>query len=92
MQCLYIYLFILYLGGLLLSVQDSAAAEEVEQVTQPDAVPNDTTVNLLSSGLFKKRNKKKKQKTTPKKESKNVGLKIQISNALSLSYTSWQNI
>ncbi|XP_015175300.1 PREDICTED: ral GTPase-activating protein subunit beta isoform X2 [Polistes dominula] len=37
------------LGGLLLSVQDSAAAEEVEQVTQPDAVPNDTSVNLLSS-------------------------------------------
>ncbi|XP_033225547.1 ral GTPase-activating protein subunit beta isoform X3 [Belonocnema kinseyi] len=37
------------LGGLLLSVQDSAAAEEVEQVTQPDAVPNENTSNLLSS-------------------------------------------
>lgn len=71
---IFIYLFILPLGGLLLSVQDSAAAEEVEQVTQPDAVPNDTTVNLLSSGLFKKRNKKE---TTPKKKKKeDVGLKI----------------
>lgn len=37
------------LGGLLLSVQDSAAAEEVEQVTQPDIIPNDNTTNLLSS-------------------------------------------
>jgi len=38
-------------GGLLLSVQDSASAEEVEQVTQPDPVPgSDTTSNLLSSG------------------------------------------
>ncbi|XP_024939049.1 ral GTPase-activating protein subunit beta isoform X11 [Cephus cinctus] len=37
------------LGGLLLSVQDSAAAEEVDQVTQPDAVVSDTTTNLLSS-------------------------------------------
>ncbi|XP_012219325.1 ral GTPase-activating protein subunit beta isoform X2 [Linepithema humile] len=37
------------LGALLLSVQDSAAAEEVEQVTQPDAVANDSTTNLLSS-------------------------------------------
>ncbi|XP_058804059.1 ral GTPase-activating protein subunit beta isoform X2 [Phymastichus coffea] len=38
------------LGGLLLSVQDSAAAEEAEQVTQPDtALPNETTTNLLSS-------------------------------------------
>jgi len=38
-------------GGLLLSVQDSASAEEVEQVTQPDTVPgSDTTSNLLSSG------------------------------------------
>lgn len=46
------------LGGLLLSVQDSAAAEEVEQVTQPDIIPNDNTTNLLSSGeslnFFKK--------------------------------------
>jgi len=40
-------------GGLLLSVQDSASAEEVEQVTQPDAVPgSDTTSNLLSSGEY----------------------------------------
>jgi len=38
-------------GALLLSVQDSAAAEEVEQVTQPDTVANDSTTNLLSSGL-----------------------------------------
>lgn len=38
-------------GGLLLSVQDSATAEEVEQVTQPDPVPgSDSTSNLLSSG------------------------------------------
>jgi len=38
-------------GGLLLSVQDSASAEEVEQVTQPDLGPgSDTTSNLLSSG------------------------------------------
>ncbi|XP_076297619.1 ral GTPase-activating protein subunit beta isoform X5 [Lasioglossum baleicum] len=37
------------LGALLLSVQDSAAAEEVEQVTQPDTVAHDSTVNLLSS-------------------------------------------
>ncbi|XP_070158722.1 ral GTPase-activating protein subunit beta isoform X2 [Polyergus mexicanus] len=37
------------LGALLLSVQDSAAAEEVEQVTQPDTVTNDSTSNLLSS-------------------------------------------
>ncbi|XP_066599368.1 ral GTPase-activating protein subunit beta isoform X2 [Prorops nasuta] len=37
------------LGGLLLSVQDAAAAEEVEQVTQPDVIVNDTTTNLLSS-------------------------------------------
>ncbi|KAL0129771.1 hypothetical protein PUN28_001794 [Cardiocondyla obscurior] len=37
------------LGALLLSVQDSAAAEEVEQVTQPDTVPSDSTTNLLSS-------------------------------------------
>ncbi|XP_043270594.1 ral GTPase-activating protein subunit beta isoform X3 [Venturia canescens] len=40
------------LGGLLLSVQDSAAAEEVEQVTQPDItgyIPNSTPTNLLSS-------------------------------------------
>ncbi|EZA51427.1 Ral GTPase-activating protein subunit beta [Ooceraea biroi] len=37
------------LGALLLSVQDSAAAEEVEQVTQPDTVANDSTANLLSS-------------------------------------------
>ncbi|KMQ94370.1 hypothetical protein RF55_5482 [Lasius niger] len=40
------------LGALLLSVQDSAAAEEVEQVTQPDTVANDSTSNLLSSGSF----------------------------------------
>jgi hypothetical protein len=32
-------------------VQDSASAEEVEQVTQPDPGPgSDTTSNLLSSG------------------------------------------
>ncbi|KOC70045.1 Ral GTPase-activating protein subunit beta [Habropoda laboriosa] len=37
------------LGALLLSVQDSAAAEEVEQVTQPDTIAHDSTVNLLSS-------------------------------------------
>ncbi|XP_012060103.1 PREDICTED: LOW QUALITY PROTEIN: ral GTPase-activating protein subunit beta [Atta cephalotes] len=37
------------LGALLLSVQDSAAAEEVEQVTQPDTVASDSTTNLLSS-------------------------------------------
>ncbi|XP_067010015.2 ral GTPase-activating protein subunit beta [Anabrus simplex] len=38
------------LGGLLLSVQDSAAAEEMDQVTQPDIGPcSDTTSNLLSS-------------------------------------------
>ncbi|KAJ8675024.1 hypothetical protein QAD02_010810 [Eretmocerus hayati] len=38
------------LGGLLLSVQDSAAAEEAEQVTQPDStISNETTTNLLSS-------------------------------------------
>ncbi|XP_071865547.1 ral GTPase-activating protein subunit beta isoform X5 [Bombus fervidus] len=37
------------LGALLLSVQDSAAAEEVEQVTQPDALAHDSAVNLLSS-------------------------------------------
>nr|CAD7256268.1 unnamed protein product [Timema shepardi] len=38
-------------GGLLLCVQDSAAAEEVEQVTQPDNTGpgSDTTSNLLSS-------------------------------------------
>lgn len=40
-----------FLGALLLSVQDSAAAEEVEQVTQPDTVVHDSTANLLSSGL-----------------------------------------
>lgn len=33
-------------------MQDSAAAEEVEQVTQPDTVANDSTTNLLSSGSF----------------------------------------
>ncbi|XP_032454301.1 ral GTPase-activating protein subunit beta isoform X2 [Nasonia vitripennis] len=38
------------LGGLLLSVQDSAAAEEAEQVTQPDStISNESTTNLLSS-------------------------------------------
>ncbi|XP_014486485.1 PREDICTED: ral GTPase-activating protein subunit beta isoform X1 [Dinoponera quadriceps] len=37
------------LGALLLSVQDSAEAEEVEQVTQPDVVANDSSTNLLSS-------------------------------------------
>ncbi|XP_075220156.1 ral GTPase-activating protein subunit beta isoform X3 [Lycorma delicatula] len=40
------------LGGLLLSVQDSAAFEESDQVTQPDmlsASGSDTTSNLLSS-------------------------------------------
>ncbi|XP_048505289.1 ral GTPase-activating protein subunit beta isoform X3 [Athalia rosae] len=37
------------LGGLMLSVQDSAAAEEVEQVMQPDTITSDTTTNLLSS-------------------------------------------
>ncbi|CAG2056843.1 unnamed protein product [Timema podura] len=39
-------------GGLLLCVQDSAAAEEVEQVTQPNNTGpgSDTTSNLLSSG------------------------------------------
>ncbi|KAF4523460.1 hypothetical protein B566_EDAN008869 [Ephemera danica] len=38
------------LGGLLLSVQDSAAAEEAEQVMQPEsAVGPDSTSNLLSS-------------------------------------------
>lgn len=42
----------LFVGALLLSVQDSAAAEEVEQVTQPDTVVHDSTVNLLSSGLL----------------------------------------
>lgn len=48
-------LFFIFLGGLLLSVQDSAAAEEVEQVTQPDItgyIPNSTPTNLLSSGTF----------------------------------------
>ncbi|KYM99990.1 Ral GTPase-activating protein subunit beta [Cyphomyrmex costatus] len=40
------------LGALLLSVQDSAAAEEVEQVTQPDTVTSDSTTNLLSSVVF----------------------------------------
>ncbi|KYQ59900.1 Ral GTPase-activating protein subunit beta [Trachymyrmex zeteki] len=40
------------LGALLLSVQDSAAAEEVEQVTQPDTVASDSTTNLLSSVVF----------------------------------------
>lgn len=42
-------------GGLLLSVQDSAAAEEVEQVTQSDIgghIANSTPTNLLSSGTF----------------------------------------
>jgi hypothetical protein len=40
-----------FLGGLLLSVQDSASAEEVERVTQPDPGPgSDTTSNILSSG------------------------------------------
>lgn len=43
--------FLFLLGALLLSVQDSAVAEEVEQVTQPEAVANDSTTNLLSSGL-----------------------------------------
>ncbi|GLH11054.1 Uncharacterized protein GBIM_15903 [Gryllus bimaculatus] len=38
------------LGGLLLSVQDSAAAEEMDQITQLDVGPSsDTTSNLLSS-------------------------------------------
>ncbi|XP_017765932.1 PREDICTED: ral GTPase-activating protein subunit beta isoform X1 [Eufriesea mexicana] len=37
------------LGALLLSVQDSAAVEEVEQVTQPDTIAHDSTLNLLSS-------------------------------------------
>lgn len=38
------------LGGLLLSVQDSASAEEVEPVTQPDPGPgSDSTSNILSS-------------------------------------------
>jgi hypothetical protein len=38
-------------GGLLLSVQDSASAEEVEPVTQPDPGPgSDSTSNILSSG------------------------------------------
>lgn len=35
-----------------MSVQDSAAAEEVEQVTQPDTVASDSATNLLSSGSF----------------------------------------
>ncbi|XP_033610459.1 ral GTPase-activating protein subunit beta isoform X8 [Cryptotermes secundus] len=38
------------LGGLLLSVQDSAIAEEVEPVTQPDTcLGSDSTSNILSS-------------------------------------------
>lgn len=38
-------------GGLLLSVQDSASAEEVEPVTQPDpCLGSDSTSNILSSG------------------------------------------
>lgn len=41
-----------FLGALLLSVQDSAAVEEVEQVTQPDTIAHDSTLNLLSSGLL----------------------------------------
>jgi len=45
------YVKIMFSGALLLSVQDSAAAEEVEQVTQPDTVASDSTTNLLSSGL-----------------------------------------
>lgn len=40
------------LGGLFLCVQDSAAFETVEQVTQPLA--ETTTTNLLSSGMYKK--------------------------------------
>lgn len=35
-----------------MSVQDSAATEEVEQVTQPDTVASDSATNLLSSGSF----------------------------------------
>lgn len=35
----------------MLSVLDSALFEEMDQVTQPDAVPNDSTSNLLSSGI-----------------------------------------
>ncbi|XP_015122062.1 ral GTPase-activating protein subunit beta isoform X3 [Diachasma alloeum] len=37
------------LGGLLLSVQDSATAEEVEQSAPLDTVDNDTSTNLLTS-------------------------------------------
>lgn len=37
-------------GGLLLSVLDSALFEEMDQVTQPDVVSNDSASNLLSSG------------------------------------------
>ncbi|XP_046680687.1 ral GTPase-activating protein subunit beta isoform X3 [Homalodisca vitripennis] len=37
------------LGGLMLSVLDSALFEEMDQVTQPDVVSNETTSNLLSS-------------------------------------------
>lgn len=37
------------LGGLFLSVQDSAVYEKVEQVTQP---PVDVSPNLLSSGKY----------------------------------------
>ncbi|KAK0179173.1 hypothetical protein PV327_007988 [Microctonus hyperodae] len=37
------------LGGLLLSVQDSATVEEVEQSAALDALANDTSTNLLSS-------------------------------------------
>lgn len=45
----------LFKGGLMLSVQDSATAEEVEQVTQPDVgLGSDTASNLLSSGIMKK--------------------------------------
>lgn len=42
-----------FIGGLLLSVQDSAVFEDMDQVTQPDvmsATGSDTTSNLLSSG------------------------------------------
>lgn len=48
----YIKFFVYFiLGGLLLSVQDSACAEEVDQITQDVGSCSDNTSNLLSSGI-----------------------------------------
>lgn len=47
--------FICWLGGLLFYIQDSAASEEVEQITQPslnDNISVESVSSFLSSGML----------------------------------------